>query len=143
MFPLGVTTVVFTAVDSVGNVGQSQAAVTISDTTPPTVTPPSNLHIDIGTASSIPSTDPHVASFLDGATASDTVTDVVVVMAINVPATFPVGKNTVTFSAQDAAGNTGTATAILTIVRTPTQSGNRSGGGAHDPLANLALLTVL
>jgi len=114
-FPLGVTTVTFSATDSSSNTGQAQATVTVSDQTAPIVTAPANITVAATGPGGIAVTDPVLVAFLSGASATDNVDGPIVSIGINAPALLPVGVTTVTFSAIDAASNTGTAQATVTV----------------------------
>jgi len=104
-FPVGVTTVTYTATDAAGNVGTATQTVTVSDTTAPAITAP--------IAASGQSTDGTAVTVLTGtATATDLFA---VTITNNAPVTFPVGITTVTWTATDANGNTSTATQLVTI----------------------------
>jgi Ca2+-binding RTX toxin-like protein len=101
-FPVGITIVTWTATDAAGNVGTDTQSVTVNDTTPPAVTAPADVTVDEG--------EPVI---LGTATATDAVG--VVSLVNDAPATFPVGATTVTWTATDAAGNTGTDTQLVTV----------------------------
>lgn len=114
-FPLGVTTVTFSATDGSGNTGQAQATVTISDQTAPVVTAPANITVAATGLGGIALTDPAIVAFLNGASATDNVDGPIATIGNNAPAPLPVGATTVTFSARDIALNTGTAQATVTV----------------------------
>ncbi|MEX2230409.1 MAG: HYR domain-containing protein, partial [Dehalococcoidia bacterium] len=119
-FPVGATTVTFSAADAAGNTGTATAVVTVTeaaapDTTAPVVTAPAGITVEVAAgALGAPKTQADIAALLAGATATDDV-DASVTVSNNAPAIFPVGATTVTFSATDAAGNTGTAAAVVTV----------------------------
>ena len=120
IFPLGETEVTFEATDAAGNTGTATSTVTVTDRTPPAVTPPAAITVAAQDANGAPATNPEIASFLQGATAADEVDGVLPAAADSPPGIFPLGETAVTFSATDAAGNTGTATSTVTVVdRTP------------------------
>ena len=107
-FPLGTTTVTITAGDAAGNTSTAAFSVTVSDTTAPVITAPANISV--------------AATSLAGATVSyppATATDAVGVTNLSYsPAsgsTFPIGTTTVTISATDAAGNSGTGSFSITV----------------------------
>lgn len=131
-FPVGVTTVTFTAKDAANNSGTATATVTVNaspatggggivDTIAPVVTAPTNITLTATQgATSVPATNAAIAAFLNAATATDNV-GVVGVITNDAPASFPVGGTTaVTFTAKDAANNNGTATASVTVNAAPT-----------------------
>ena len=115
-FPLGLTTVTFSATDSSSNIGQAQATVNVTDQTAPTVTAPAEITVVATSLSGIAVTDPAIVAFLGGASATDNVDGAIVTIGNNAPTPLlPVGDTTVTFSATDAAGNLGTAQATVTV----------------------------
>ncbi|WP_406835704.1 HYR domain-containing protein [Streptomyces sp. AHU1] len=108
VFPLGPTTVTCTATDKAGNTGTDTAVITVVDTTAPVVTVEDRTE---------PATGPDGAVIEYTATAQDLVDGAVSVTCMPPSGyTFPVGKTTVTCTATDKAGNTGTDTAVFTVV---------------------------
>ncbi len=104
-YPVGLTIVTWTATDANGNVTTKQQKITVQDTIAPVVTPPANMTIEAtGTMTQVT---------VGSATATDAVG--VVSLTSNAPATFPLGDTIITWTAKDAAGNTGTATQIITV----------------------------
>ena len=132
VFPIGVTGVSFSAVDSVGNTAVSvTATVTVSlievvDTTAPVVTPPADIVVLAGDASEAYITDSAIVAFLASASALDD-TDGAVAVSDDAPSVFALGETRVTFTAVDAAGNTSqSVTAAVTVVSALVQlSGQR------------------
>ena len=106
-FPLGVTTITWSATDTAGNTGTATQNVTIQDTTLPVITTPADL-----TRTTTNNTAITVA--LGSATATDIFTPVTVIN--DAPATFPVGTTVVTWTATDANGNAATAVQRITVV---------------------------
>ena len=111
IFPVGVTSVTWTAIDASGNISTSIQLVTVSlqDVTPPTLIVPAAVTFEasgINTAVSI------------GSSSATDIVDGVVNVVSDGPASFPIGITTVTYSATDAAGNTVSATQLVTIVDT-------------------------
>ena len=110
-FPPGTTTVTCSATDSHGNTGSASFTVTVSvdDTTPPVVSVPS----DITTTTQSPGGT--AVSF--SASASDNL-DGSLPASCSPPSgsNFPVGTSTVTCTATDAHGNTGSASFQVTVV---------------------------
>jgi len=103
-----VTTAVFT-------VNTQTPPATTVDTIPPVVTAPANITVTtLPGVSTAPSGSGPVASLLFSATATDNVA-VVGVISNNAPANLPLGVTTVTFTATDAAGNSGTASTNITV----------------------------
>jgi hypothetical protein len=109
-FTLGTTTVTCTAKDASGNESAPQNfTVTVQDTTAPTVTVPTDLTVFSSGGGSIPVTYTATASDLVDGSLTPACT----------PASgssFPVGTTTVTCTATDAAGNSGSASFTVTVV---------------------------
>ena len=89
------------------------------DDTPPEVTPPQNLTLPPSAINGVPVSEQPIQTFLSSATALDDVDGAISPVLNDAPATFPLGETTVTFSATDAAGNTGNAQATVTVTYTP------------------------
>jgi len=111
IFPPGATTVTFTAADAAGNSATAMTTVTVRDTSAPTFSGvPSPMTVEqagpAGTSVAVPLP-----------VATDAVSGSVAVSS-NAPAIFPRGATTVTFTARDVAGNTATATTMVTVVDT-------------------------
>jgi hypothetical protein len=110
-FPIGVTTVTCTAIDSHGNTAAASFTITVADTTAPIVGPHANLSAEAtsGAGAAVNYTNP-------------TATDNVGVVSFGcVPASgsvFPLGVTTVTCTARDAADNAGTGTFTVAVVDT-------------------------
>lgn len=130
------------------------------DNVAPIVTPPADITIPVGSGV-ITRNSPEIIAFLSGATATDDV-GVVGEITNNAPREFVPGtRTTVTFSAVDAAGNVGTATANVTVgsvsngdgttgpvgrpVGAPTTVGTEpsSGGGAAGLFSLLLFFPML
>jgi len=111
-FPVGVTTVTWTATDANGNTATATQAVTVNlvDTTPPVVTAPANVTVE--------ATGPLTTVSLGAATAADNADGNLIPVNDAPVGGFPVGTTTVTWSATDAAGNTGMAMQTVTVVDT-------------------------
>ena len=113
-FPVGVTTVTWTATDVAGNSSSATQLVTITDTTVATIIAPLDVNLV--------STDGNpVAGMIGVATATDLV-DGNVAVTDNAPVSFPVGATTVIYTATDVAGNLATATQVVTVTYTPPSS---------------------
>ncbi len=108
-FPLGTTTVTCSATDTAGNTGTSTFTITVQDTTAPVVTVPANMTVE--------ATGPAGAVVSFTATATDLVGPLPLTVTCVPPSgsTFPLGVTTVTCSATDGAGNTGTNTFTITV----------------------------
>ena len=110
-FPIGTTTVTCTATDGGGASATGSFDVVVRDTTPPVVIPP--LDTVVVTDTLLSSADPRIARFIAAAFAADLVG--VVRLESNVPAFLPLGVSAVTFTATDAAGNVGAASATIEL----------------------------
>ncbi|WP_338761757.1 HYR domain-containing protein [Bernardetia sp. ABR2-2B] len=106
IFPIGTTTVTWTATDDSGNVATGTQDVTVTDNQNPTITAPIDIalncessNIDLG----IPITD-------DNCGVATTTNDA--------PITFPIGTTTVTWTVTDNSGNTATATQEVIVTDT-------------------------
>jgi len=108
IFPIGSSTVNCVAIDRSGNTGHLNVVVVVLDTTAPVVTVPGAITAD--------ATGPSGGAASFTATASDAVSGSL--LATCTPASgsvFPIGTTSVACSAKDAAGNTGSASFIVTV----------------------------
>ena len=120
-FSVGAHLVIWSATDSAGNTGTATQTINVTDTIPPTVTAPdditvnstggNNTEVQLGSASAI--------DLVDGSLNATP----------NTYGPFPVGTTTVTWSATDTAGNTGTDTQLVTI--TDNKHYHANNGKAH------------
>jgi probable HAF family extracellular repeat protein len=118
---------------------------------PPVVTPPASISIPATQANGATSSAwTALAAFLAGATATSTLPTAPVQLAPQVgglavtgSTVFPTGTTTVTFSFEDANGNVGSATSIVTVtVGTPRITGSTAGIGT-DPSGAIYVNVVL
>ncbi|MFA4835480.1 MAG: Ig-like domain-containing protein, partial [Dehalococcoidia bacterium] len=109
VYPLGTTTVTFTATDDSGNSSSGSVTVTVIDTTKPVLTIPGNVTVEQATAAGtvVPLT----------ATATD-ICDANVLITSNALAVYPLGTTTVTFTATDDSGNSSSGSMTVTVVDT-------------------------
>ncbi|PBB36983.1 hypothetical protein CK221_15715 [Mesorhizobium sp. WSM3868] len=100
-FPVGTTTVTWTATDSTGNVGSGSFIVTVVDAEAPELTVPANIVVDSdpGKASATVTYSVSATDAVDGAVTP------VQIAGLASGASFPVGTTTVTFRATDSRGN--------------------------------------
>jgi hypothetical protein len=109
-FPLGATTVTWTATDAAGNSASATQLVTVVDDDAPEVAAPAAL--TLGTNSGASYVGP-----IGTATVSDNCSSGPALTITNdAPASFPLGETTVTWTATDAAGNSSSATQLVTVV---------------------------
>jgi hypothetical protein len=125
VFPVGNTIVTYTATDASGNTAMDTQTVTVTDNTVPVVTAPAAVTLFTGAgATSCGVTVANLDTTLGTGSATDNCPGVGAVTRSGVPAgnVFPLGNTTVTYSATDAHGNTGSATQVVTVVdNTPPQ----------------------
>ncbi|HVD31175.1 MAG TPA: Ig-like domain-containing protein [Methylomirabilota bacterium] len=112
LFPLGTTTITYTATDAAGNTATATQRVIVTDTTPPSITAPADAEYEL--VSDVP------AGHASDATASDNCPGTVTVTLSetnNGGAGSPASPLIITrtFTATDAAGNTATATQTITV----------------------------
>ena len=108
----GATVVTLTIADAAGNTTNCQATVTVSDQTPPLITvcaPPLTLTADMFGQASLPNLTSQVS-------ATDNCGVSGVTQSPSAGAILGVGDHTVTFTVSDAAGNTNTCDAIVSVV---------------------------
>jgi uncharacterized repeat protein (TIGR01451 family) len=119
LFPVGTTTITYTATDRSGNTAQDTQDVIVTDNTIPVVTPPAAVTLYTGPGATLCG---FIVSNLDTTLGTGSATDncpgVGPVTRSGVPAgnQFPVGTTTVTYSATDAHGNTDSATQTVTVI---------------------------
>ena len=116
---LGANLVTFTAVDVAGNTAVAvTSTITVADQTGPEVTAPAALTVAAVDATGTPASAAAIVSFIANALADDNV-DADVSVSSDAPEQFALGATTVTFTAADAAGNSNTASAVITVVDQP------------------------
>jgi len=107
-FPLGTTTVTWTAVDAGGNTANATQKITVVNHTPPKLTPPPAVTFE---ATSLDNNTVPIGN----ATAADIEP---VSITNNASKVFPLGKTVVLWTAKDRSGNTANATQTVTVVHT-------------------------
>ena len=118
VFPFGETTVTFTATDAAGNVGTAKTVVNVSlDIVDPELTISESISINVDLPGQVvASSNDAVAAFFAAAVATDNKDGDLTASITNDGLTeYPVGVTVVTFSVSDAAGNTVTASASITV----------------------------
>jgi hypothetical protein len=85
------------------------------DTAPPSITCPAAVTVRCFRRGGTPASDPALAAFLVGASATD-ICDSSPTISNNAPVVFPLGTTSVTFNARDASGNTGQCSADVKVV---------------------------
>lgn len=126
-FPLGTTTVTWTAMDAAGNIGTAIQKITVKDTTAPVIDNPRCVNVLLNTTAN----DPVIQGFLAQVFAYDLVDKNVQVTYV-LPSSFDtVGFKIVAFTASDSHGNKATSTGLIRV--------NYSFGGFLSPLGNGSL----
>ncbi|TND04947.1 MAG: Hyalin, partial [Gammaproteobacteria bacterium] len=105
-FPVGKTIIKWTATDEHGNTTSGMHTVIVADTTVPKVIAPADVSVE--------ATGPTTSVELGAAVAEDIVDGVLSAIADQTGPFVP-GRHTITWSATDAAGNTASATQIVTV----------------------------
>ncbi|MDF1673642.1 MAG: HYR domain-containing protein [Vicingaceae bacterium] len=107
-FPIGNTTVIWTATDGSGNIDTCHQIVTVVDAENPVVTCPADVTIN---------TDAGQCTSTAGiGTATGTDNCGVPTITSNAPGSFPIGNTTVIWTATDGSGNIDTCHQIVTVV---------------------------
>ena len=114
IFPLGATTVTFSATDSLFNTATVTAIVRVTDQTAPIVTAPTNMDL-VSTKEGVPVTHRAIAGMVSRVSAVDAIEGALDHIVNDAPAVFPVGSTEVTFTATDSQGNLGMATILVTV----------------------------
>lgn len=110
-FAIGTTSVTCTAFDAAGNSGSATFNVTVVDTTPPVLTPPTDQTVEAsGPFGAVVVYDDGTATDAVGVTSGPT--------CPGSATTFAIGTTSVTCTASDAAGNVGLASFDVTVVDT-------------------------
>jgi gliding motility-associated-like protein len=108
VFPIGATTVTWTVTDAAGNTATATQTVTVVDNTAPLIFAPAGITVNISTGCTVANLALGTPVTMDNCST--------VTVSNNAPTTFPIGVTTVTWTATDGAGNTATATQVVTIV---------------------------
>jgi YVTN family beta-propeller protein len=112
-YPVGTTTITWTATDAAGNTATATQSVIVADNTPPVVTPPANVSVSAAADSCSASVNPGTATFGDncaGGSVAGVRSDHLVLSA-----PYPVGTTTITWTATDASGNAASATQTVAV----------------------------
>lgn len=117
-YPFGETTVTFTVSDAAGNQASAQTVVNISlDIVDPVLVVPDSISLTVDMPGDVVAdSDDAIVAFLAGATATDNKDgDLTASIANDAPAEFEVGDTLVTFSVSDAAGNSVSDSATVSV----------------------------
>ena len=111
VYPLGVTTVIWTVVDGSGNTTFCTQFVTVTDTQMPSIACAANVTVPAGAGSCVAT-----GLVLTIPTTTDNCSVASVIN--NAPAVYPLGNTTVTWTVTDGSGNTATCTQVVTVIDT-------------------------
>jgi uncharacterized repeat protein (TIGR01451 family) len=128
IFPVGPTTLTYSATDAHGNTSSANQLVTVVDNTPPTISCPANVTVYLPLNSTATST---VVNY-PAATASDNCGSVGITYSQNSGTVFPVGPTTVTATATDSHNNSSSCQFTVTVLYDFT--------GFFSPVGNLPAL---
>ncbi|NCT95011.1 MAG: HYR domain-containing protein [Chitinophagaceae bacterium] len=107
-FPLGVTTIVWTATDAAGNFVTANQTITVRDQEDPVITAPANISVNTNLNQAF-------ATLLSLGTPVASDNSGTVSVSNNAPAQFGIGTTTVIWTATDPGGRTATATQLITV----------------------------
>jgi len=134
-YPIGVTTVTWTAKDNSGNIQTCTQTVTIGDNQKPTITCPANITVSSDTnsctATGVVLGTPVTADNCSVASVTN-----------NAPASYPVGNTTVVWTVTDAAGNTETCNQTVKVVG-PIKAENDLASSFNGLVGGVAIANVL
>ncbi len=117
ILPMGETVITFSVTDVSGNSVQMERSYTVADLHGPEITPPADLTLAATDSQGIASAEIDLKSFLEGVSAIDKIDGpITTIINSDIPETLLFGTTTVTFSATDAAGNTSTVSASITLL---------------------------
>jgi hypothetical protein len=134
-FALGTTTVSWTATDAAGNSASASTTITVVDNEKPVILVPSDVTEE--------ATGTQTLVAIGQATATDNVG--VVSITSDAPATFGLGDTTVIWTATDGAGNSSSATQIVTVEDTtaPTSTFSQQVAELWPPNKKMVLVATL
>jgi HYR domain-containing protein/PKD domain-containing protein len=115
IFPVGSTTLTYTAMDPSGNTTTVTQVVTVSDDTPPVLAAPAAINAVTGSSATICGRMISDAT-LGAPVASDNCSVTVTRTGVPTGNIFPVGTTTITYTAKDPSGNTTVQTQVVTVV---------------------------
>jgi endonuclease G len=110
IFPVGTTTITYTATDAAGNSTEATQVVTVVDNTAPTLTAPELTSVNAGLSGQAA-----IPNVLAGTIASDNCGPVTLSQSPVAGTIVGVGTHVITITATDSAGNTSIATTTFTV----------------------------
>ena len=118
-FALGANDVAVRVTDAAGNITNGIVSVNVVDTTAPSFSGAVQLVLTVDTEVPVASSDERVTAWLAGVSATDLVDGETEVLNSELPAEFPVGPTTITFTSTDAAGNIASEDVIVLVAVGP------------------------
>jgi hypothetical protein len=112
-FPIGVTTITWTATDESGNAASATQTITVTGNAPPVITAPDNIAANTDPGVCLATVNPGSASATDDT--EGTVVDGTRSDGLDLSAGYPKGSTTITWKATDVDGLTATATQIINV----------------------------
>ena len=106
-YPIGTTTVTWTATDASGNTATCAQIVTVTDVIAPVITSPANIQTATNTGCTATGVSLGTPTYSDNCTGTT--------VSNNAPLVFPLGNTTVTWTATDAVGNSSSSTQTVTV----------------------------
>jgi len=110
-FPVGTTTVTYTATDAAGNTTSVSFNVIVTDNQDPTITCPANVNQSTDAGESFA-----IVTFEDATATDNCEVTVEQTSGLTSGSEFPIGVSTVEFTATDASGNTTTCSFTITVI---------------------------
>jgi gliding motility-associated-like protein len=116
LYPVGVTTVLWTVTDIHGNTATCEMTVTVTDDEAPAVTCPGDVTVVAGAdcQATVEIPEPVVTDNCEGVTYVNNITN-----TGNASGVYPVGETTVTWTVTDSHGNTSTCSITVTVTAPP------------------------
>lgn len=115
--PLGESTFYLDVFDHWGASSTDTVTLTVQDTTPPVITPPSNIVVAPAECDASPADSPELEAFFGSLVVEDRCDDHPSV-SNDAPGVLPLGVTRVVFTATDGVGNTDVAAAYVTVLDT-------------------------
>ncbi len=112
-FPVGNTTLTYSATDAHGNTSSATQVVTVVDNTPPMITCPASIIADFN-----PAVNGAVVTFAAPVGTDNCASNTTQTAGLPSGATFPTGTTTNTFTVTDASGNTASCSFKVTVALT-------------------------
>ncbi|MEZ4800581.1 MAG: HYR domain-containing protein, partial [Flavobacteriales bacterium] len=113
-YPVGITTVTWTATDVNGNISECQMTIEVTDTQLPVITCPENIEVENDPGECGATVNYTLPTFDDNCSGSN----MTLISGLPVGSLFPLGTTTVTYQVEDASGNTVDCSFDITVIDT-------------------------